>query len=112
MKLFLPQLILSDRWLLIGDLIVLVLKWIKQISFDSLLINLLHTFSELNMLVSGIMILRLILSVKSLKQSDHLITDFSQQTCIDLGNKGSTFYYWISKDNGLPYCAKYRKEGM
>lgn len=50
--------------------------------------------------------------VKQSSYDGHLITDFSQQTCVDKANHGITYYYWIDKDKHLPYCKDFRKEGM
>lgn len=41
----------------------------------------------------------------------HLITDFSQQTCIDMAKNGTTYYYWIDGGEKIPYCKMYNKQG-
>lgn len=41
----------------------------------------------------------------------HLITDFSQQTCIDKAKNGTTYYYWIDEGEKIPYCKSYNRQG-
>lgn len=39
----------------------------------------------------------------------HLITDFSQQTCINKGDDNRTYFYW--KDGCMPYCRQFETKG-
>lgn len=40
----------------------------------------------------------------------HLVTDFSQQTCIDRQDSdNNTYYYW--KPECIPSCEKFQQEG-
>lgn len=39
----------------------------------------------------------------------HLITDFSQQTCINKADQTNTYYYW--KSDCIPYCQVFNKNG-
>lgn len=41
----------------------------------------------------------------------HLVTDFSQQTCIDKNKNDISYYYWTYDNNSMPYYMKYNKEG-
>lgn len=41
----------------------------------------------------------------------HLITDFSQQTCINKAEIDTTYFYWLDEGEDIPYCKRYNKEG-
>lgn len=38
-----------------------------------------------------------------------LITDFSQQICINKGDENRTYFYW--KDGCIPYCRQFETQG-
>lgn len=51
-------------------------------------------------------------SVDQLWKGNRLVTDLSQQTCVHKADIENTYYYWRNESEELPYCKKYRKEGM
>ncbi|KAJ8966780.1 hypothetical protein NQ314_003318 [Rhamnusium bicolor] len=40
-----------------------------------------------------------------------LITDFSQQDCVNRHREDITYYYWINEDECLPFCQAYTFQG-
>lgn len=59
-----------------------------------------------------IVIVIMALTCWKLSEPMHVITDFSQQTCIDMSTNNTSYFYWRNNSNNLPYCRIYEKKGI